>query len=86
MDYYIKLIGDLKFEGRKVNLDPKPEPIRIDLQRTAVVVVDMQNAFCGEGGMLELMGVDVKLIKTIVRPCVELVNAMRIKECKIIYF
>ena len=29
----------------------KPEPIEIDLHRTAVIVVDMQNAFVSKGGI-----------------------------------
>ena len=34
-----------------VRLQARPEPIDIDLERTAVVVVDMQNSFVSKGGM-----------------------------------
>ena len=37
-------------------LQAEPEPLEIDLQRLAVVVVDMQNAFVSEGGMFDLLG------------------------------
>ena len=37
----------------------KPEPIDIDFDRTAVVVVDMQNAFPSKGRLLDLAGFDI---------------------------
>jgi len=37
-----------------VTLRARPEPVEIDLKRTAVVVVDMQNAFVSKGGMFDL--------------------------------
>lgn len=37
----------------------KPAPIDIDFGRTAVVVVDMQNAFASKGGMFDLAGFDI---------------------------
>lgn len=37
----------------------EPEDVTFDRTRTAVLVVDMQNAFASAGGMLELAGVDV---------------------------
>jgi len=40
-------------------LKAKPEEIDIDPEHTAVVVVDMQNAFAKKGGMLDLAGMDI---------------------------
>jgi ureidoacrylate peracid hydrolase len=40
-------------------LDAKPEPLDVDFYSSAVVVVDMQNAFASRGGMLDLAGVDI---------------------------
>lgn len=37
----------------------EPEDVTFDRSRTAVLVVDMQNAFASAGGMLDLAGVDV---------------------------
>ncbi len=42
-----------------VEIPAEPEPITLDLDRTALVVVDMQNAFASPGGMLDLAGIDV---------------------------
>jgi ureidoacrylate peracid hydrolase len=45
---------------RPVHVSAEPEPIDIDLDRTALLVVDMQNAFASPGGMLELAGIDIR--------------------------
>ena len=43
----------------RVEIPAEPEPIVLDLDRTALVIVDMQNAFASPGGMLDLAGIDV---------------------------
>ncbi|MDH4102776.1 MAG: cysteine hydrolase [Thermoleophilia bacterium] len=40
-------------------LDARPAPLLVDPERTAVVVVDMQNDFGAPGGMFELAGIDI---------------------------
>jgi ureidoacrylate peracid hydrolase len=45
---------------RSIHLPADPEPLDLDLDRTALLVVDMQNAFASAGGMLELAGIDVR--------------------------
>jgi ureidoacrylate peracid hydrolase len=40
-------------------LATRPEPIDIDRGATAVIVVDMQNAFASSGGMFDLAGHDI---------------------------
>ena len=42
-----------------VTLNARPEPLSIDLARTALIVVDMQNAFASKGGMFDLAGFDI---------------------------
>ena len=42
-----------------VTLSAKPEPVTIDLDRTALVVVDIQNAFAKKKGMFDLAGFDI---------------------------
>ena len=39
--------------GRQTIIEATPEPITIDTARTAVIVVDMQNDFCSQGGLFE---------------------------------
>jgi len=40
----------------EVVIPAKPEPITLDIARTALIVVDMQNAFAKKGGMLDVLG------------------------------
>jgi nicotinamidase-related amidase len=44
---------------RRIRIAAKPQAIEIDLARTAIVVIDMQNDFCAPGGWLAGIGVDV---------------------------
>lgn len=44
---------------RPVPLPARPKPVTLDLARTAMVVVDMQNDFCHPDGWLAGIGVDV---------------------------
>ena len=70
---------------KKTFLKAKPEPIEIDLYRTAAIVVDMQNAFCSKGGMLDQLGRDLTPIQKIIEPCRKAIDAIRSRICKIIY-
>lgn len=45
---------------RPAQVPAEPEPLSLDLDRTALLVVDMQNAFASPGGMLDLAGIDVR--------------------------
>lgn len=45
---------------RTVEVAAEPESLELDLDRTALLIVDMQNAFASAGGMLDLAGVDVR--------------------------
>ena len=40
----------------EIILEAEPEAITLDTARTALIVVDMQNAFCKKGGLFDYMG------------------------------
>jgi ureidoacrylate peracid hydrolase len=42
-----------------VTLLARPEALRLDPKQTAVVVIDMQNAYASEGGYVDLAGFDI---------------------------
>ena len=42
-----------------VTLPARPEALRLDPNQTAVVVIDMQNAYASEGGYVDLAGFDI---------------------------
>lgn len=73
-------------EGKNVTLvQAEPEAIEIDISKTAVLVVDMQNAFVRRGGYFDLIGFDISATEKIIEPCQEIVRAAREKGIKIIY-
>ena len=54
--------------ARPVAVDAAPAPLTLDLARTAVVVVDMQNDFCHPDGWLAAIGVDVTPARAPIAP------------------
>lgn len=66
-------------------LQAEPEPLKIDLLRTAVIVIDMQNAFVSKGGMFDLLGFDVLPIQKTIEPIKRINSAARAKKCKVVY-
>ena len=46
-------------QAMKANFDTRPEAIEINLQSSALVIVDMQNAFAAKSGVFDLAGVDI---------------------------
>jgi len=67
------------------SLNAEPEAIDLDLKRTAVVVIDMQNAFVSKGGMFDLRGFDVTPTQKIVEPIKKICDAGRAKGIKIVH-
>ena len=54
-----------------------PKPIRIDLPRTAMLVIDMQNDFCHAKGWLAGIGVDIAPARAPIAPLLRLLPALR---------
>ena len=70
---------------RPAMLQAEPEPIEIDLRSTAVMVIDMQNAFVSKGGFFDLTAVDISHSQQIIEPINHLCKAARAKQIKVIY-
>jgi ureidoacrylate peracid hydrolase len=68
-----------------LSLDTRPDPLQIDPARTAVVVVDMQNAFASPGGLLDLAGIDISGAGEVVRRISELLGAARAARVQVVY-
>lgn len=69
----------------KVALPADPEEVDLDLDRTALLVIDMQNAFASPGGMLDLAGIDVSRADDAVRNTRMVREAARKAGVPIIY-
>lgn len=69
----------------ELTLPAEPEPITIAADRTAVLVVDMQNAFASPGGMLDLAGIDVRSAGEVVANARLVCDAARAAGLPIIY-
>jgi ureidoacrylate peracid hydrolase len=71
--------------GRVVTIDAKPGPTPIDIAKTAVIVVDMQNDFGAKGGMFDRAGIDISGIQKAVGPTARVVAAARAAGMRIVY-
>jgi len=58
-------------------LNARPEPIDVDFQKSAVIVVDMQNAFASKKGMLDLAGRDISAAPRVVDSIREVIESAR---------
>lgn len=68
-----------------VTIQAKPEPVKVDLARTAVVIVDMQNAFATKGGMFDVVGQDISAAKVVIQTIKKTADAARAAGAKVVY-
>jgi ureidoacrylate peracid hydrolase len=71
---------------RRVVLPARPEPLSLVVEETAVVVVDMQNAYASPGGYLDLAGFDISGAKAAISAIAETVEVARNAGVTVIYF
>jgi ureidoacrylate peracid hydrolase len=70
---------------RPIRVPAEPEPIDLDLDQTALLVVDMQNAFASPGGMLELAGIDIRPARDAVANARLVCEAARAAAIPVVY-
>jgi nicotinamidase-related amidase len=63
--------------AKPARLEAEPKDCVIDLARTAMVVIDMQNDFCHPDGWLASIGVDVTPARAPIAPLARLLPALR---------
>lgn len=67
-------------------LKAEPEHIQLAAEQTALVVIDMQNAYTSLGGYLDLAGFDVSKTKPVVENIKKAIDAAHSAEIQVIYF
>jgi ureidoacrylate peracid hydrolase len=68
-----------------VTVTASPQTVTLDLARTAIIVVDMQNDFCHPDGWLASIGVDVTPARTPIEPLRRLLPWLRASHCAVIW-
>ncbi|HVO47794.1 MAG TPA: isochorismatase family cysteine hydrolase [Steroidobacteraceae bacterium] len=68
-----------------VELPALPQRLIVDLARTALIVIDMQNDFCAPDGWMASLGVDVSAARALAHPINLVTAAMRAKGVPIIW-
>lgn len=66
-------------------LSTRPEPLEVAFDRSAIVVVDMQNAFASKGGMLDIAGTDLSDAGRVVTATRSVLEAARSREVPVVY-
>ena len=66
-------------------LNAKPEAIEVEFAKSAIVLVDMQNAFASKGGLLDIAGVDLADAPRVVRTIRDVVSAARSSDVPVVY-
>ena len=70
---------------RSIHLDTAFGPVDIDLDHSAVIVVDMQHDFGSPHGMFARAGVDITPIQAVVAPTARLLAAARQAGLPVVY-
>ena len=66
-------------------LPTRPEPIEVAFDRSAIVVVDMQNAFASKGGMLDIAAADITDASRVVAVIRSVLDAARQRKIPVVY-
>lgn len=70
---------------RRLSLPAEPQSVVVDLNRTAIMVIDMQNDFCAAGGWVEHIGGDYRPDRAPIAPLQRLLPALRAANVPVIW-
>ncbi|MQK21643.1 isochorismatase family protein, partial [Escherichia coli] len=69
-----------------ITLSARPESLTFPAQNSALIVVDMQNAYASQGGYLDLAGFDVSTTRPVIDNIKTAVAAARAAGMAIVWF
>jgi ureidoacrylate peracid hydrolase len=84
-DSMTTLSGDQHNLTKQILVNSKPDSINVDIERKAVIVVDMENDFCSKGGLMDKFGIDLSVIQNIISPTKAFLASARKAAIPIIY-
>jgi ureidoacrylate peracid hydrolase len=70
---------------RRVTFPARPANLDVVLEETALIVVDMQNAYLSKGGYLDLVGTDVSKAPKVITATKTVIDACRAACVKIVF-
>jgi nicotinamidase-related amidase len=70
---------------RPARIDAEPASLSVDLDRTALIIIDMQRDFLEPGGFGETLGNDVSLLAAAIAPCRTVLEAARSAKMLVIH-
>jgi nicotinamidase-related amidase len=69
----------------KVTIEAEPAAVTVELERTALVLIDMQRDFLEPGGFGETLGNDVSRLRAVIGPCKAMLEAARRRGLLIVH-
>src|ERR1700754_1033999 len=78
--------GYVAIDSDAITLPARPEPLRLKPSETAVIVVDMQNAYATKGGYVDVAGFDVSGAAGAITQTRKVLDAARAAGVTVIYF
>jgi len=70
---------------RPLTIEAQPQLVTLDLRRTAMIVIDMQNDFCAKGGWVDHLGVDYTPDRAPIAPLQLLLPSLRRAQVPIVW-
>jgi nicotinamidase-related amidase len=72
-------------KSRPIKVPALPQDLILDLSRAALVIIDMQNDFCGEGGWISSMGIDFAAARNLVGPINDVAEGLRSQDVPVLW-
>ena len=70
---------------KPVTISATRQSVKVDLRRTAMIVIDMQNDFCAAGGWVDHIGGDYRPDRKPIKPLQKLLPALRKARVPVIW-
>lgn len=70
---------------RRARIGAEPQDIVVDLNKSALLIVDMQNDFCTKGGWMDSKGIDITPNRAPIEPLARLVKRFRQEAIPVIW-